>query len=49
MGALRNHHGLILVASADGQERILAKDLTLNYLVADASLAPASVHSTLAN
>jgi hypothetical protein len=48
MGAIRDRYGLILVASADGLERVLAKDLQQERFIADVSLPMGSVEAVLA-
>lgn len=47
MGATRDQYGLILVATTDGTDRLLAKDLNQNRLIADQPLPQGSVESTL--
>ena len=47
MGALRNKYGLVLVASSDGLERIVVKDLNQEQFIADVSLPLGTVESTL--
>lgn len=47
MGALRNKYGLVLVASSDGMERIVVKDLNQEQFIADVFLPLGTVESTL--
>jgi len=47
MGALRDRFGLLLVATQDGQARILARDLVHNRFLADLLLPEGSAETTL--
>jgi len=47
MGATRDRFGLILVASPDGTDRLLAKDLNQNRFIADQTLPQGSVETLL--
>jgi len=47
MGATRDRFGLILVASPDGTDRLLAKDLNQNRFIADQTLPQGSVETIL--